>query len=203
MSRKITKEAAQKLSELGASKGGKARDNVLSSEQKSLIARNAAAARWGKKEPAESAKVPAVEVAPKEAMPYSMFRGELSIGTLKMECHVLSDGRRTFTQREILKALVPGTEAGHLARYLENNPLIDKDLVLEQVLQFRVPGTQFVANGYEATQLIDICDKYLEADEQGLLKSNQKRLAKQAGIILRLSMRRLDTSNSEKSASCS
>ncbi len=57
--------------------------------------------------------------------------------------------------------------------------------MLGQAFQFRVPSTQFLANGYEATQLVDICDAYLQAEEQNLLKSNQRNLAKQAGIILR------------------
>jgi hypothetical protein len=40
--------AAVALSKLGASKGGKARANALSSRKRSLIAKKAAAARWKK-----------------------------------------------------------------------------------------------------------------------------------------------------------
>ncbi len=186
MPRKKVSDAAQKLSELGASKGGQARANVLTGEHRKDIARRAAAARWGKSEIAEDQAEPAPPVAPSKAeMPYSMFRGTLGIGALKMECHVLSDGRRAFTQRELVRILSAGRESGNLATYLDSNPLVDKDLMLSTAFQFRVPGTQYLANGYEATQLIDICDKYLDAEEQGLLKSNQLKLARQASIILR------------------
>lgn len=46
---KINK-AAQMLSKLGASKGGKARARTLTPEQRKAIARKAAAARWKRKE---------------------------------------------------------------------------------------------------------------------------------------------------------
>ena len=41
-----------------------------------------------------------------------------------MECHVLNDFRRVFTQREIVKAISGGRESGNLGRYLARNPLI-------------------------------------------------------------------------------
>jgi len=40
-------KAAQTLSKLGASKGGKARARTLSPEQRKAIAQKAAKARWG------------------------------------------------------------------------------------------------------------------------------------------------------------
>jgi hypothetical protein len=46
---KINK-AAQMLSKLGASKGGKARAKTLTPEQRKAIAQKAARARWGAKE---------------------------------------------------------------------------------------------------------------------------------------------------------
>ena len=45
---KINK-AAQMLSKLGASKGGKARAKTLTAEQRKAIAQKAARARWGPK----------------------------------------------------------------------------------------------------------------------------------------------------------
>ncbi len=42
-------EAARLLGKLGASKGGKARAEKLSKEQRSAIAKKAAQARWAKK----------------------------------------------------------------------------------------------------------------------------------------------------------
>jgi hypothetical protein len=182
----LTSEAAKAMSALGASKGGKARANTLTKEERQEIARAAVNARWAK-----AGKLKAVEEPPKEKqpvqtvadIPYSMFKGTLDIGDTQMECHVLSDGRRVFTQREIVRILTGGRESGHLGRYLENNPLIDKDLTLGQTFEFRVEGA--TAIGREATTLIEICEKYLQAQEQKKLKKNQLKLAVKAGIIIR------------------
>ena len=184
-----SKTKGKAFSELGASKGGKARAAVLTEEHRKEIARKAAKARWGQKATPENAIEIAPKAGPKKPVtpetPYSIFRGTLKIGDIDLECHVLSDGRRVFTQREMVRILSAGRESGNLAGYLESNPLINKELTLGAAFQFRVPGTQYVGNGYEATHLIDICDKYMEADSQNLLKSNQLKLAKQAAIILR------------------
>lgn len=158
------------------SKGGKARADALSPQERSAIAKKAAEKRWAKQSQDTL-----------DETPYSMFRGTLAIGELEMECHVLSDDRRAFTQREIVRVLTAGRESGNLTRYLEGNPLINSELILGRGFKFRIPGTQYQANGYEATTLIDICDSYIEASDLGQLKSNQQHLARQAEIIIRSS----------------
>ena len=50
----IASDAARELSKLGAAKGGQARANALSPEQRSAIARQAVAARWAKAEKLKS-----------------------------------------------------------------------------------------------------------------------------------------------------
>lgn len=154
--------------------GGKARAEALSEEQRKNIARRAASARWAKK-----------SEAPNSDLPYSMFRGTVGFGPTELECHVLSDGKRVFTQREIVRILSGGTESGNLNRYLERNPLITNIDNLGPVIQFSVSGSNVEALGREATTLVEICEKYLEAADQGLLKGSQKKLAAQASIVIR------------------
>ena len=48
-----------------------------------------------------------------------------------------------------------------------------------------IPGNPQLALGSEATLLIEICDRYLDARAQNLLKSNQAHLARQAETIVR------------------
>jgi len=117
--------------------------------------------------------------------PYSLLRGTISVGNLKIECHHLSDNRRVFSQREIVRLLAPGVEGGNLGRYLARNPLINKDVVLGLPIKFNIPGTQFKGHGYQVTTLIDICESYIQADERGLLKVSQKPLARQSEVIMR------------------
>lgn len=97
-------EAARELSKLGARKGGRARANTMTPEERSEIARNAAQARWGKGKP-KPAEVELVEqplavvgAKPDEnSAPHSLLRGTLPLADVEMECHVLNDGRRVFT----------------------------------------------------------------------------------------------------------
>lgn len=78
-----------------------------------------------------------------------------------------------------------GRESGNLAGYFQSKAFADKPLDLGAVIPFRVPGTQYVAHGYEATTLIEICERYLEARDEGLLKGAQKKLAIQAEVVIR------------------
>jgi P63C domain len=188
----LTSDSAKALSALGASKGGKARANTLTAEERQDIARRAVEARWRKagklkpkekKEP-EVAKSDSVGIV-ESSVPFSMFRGTLKMGDMDMECHVLSDGRRVFTQGEVVRVLTRGVDSSNLKRYLGGNPLIVNVESVGQIIPFKVPANPTLANGSEATRLIEICEKYLEARDKELLKSNQLKLAIQADIIMR------------------
>lgn len=78
-----------------------------------------------------------------------------------------------------------GRESGNLGAYLANIPLYRNEFSLGATIQFRVPGTQYLAIGYEATLLIEICELYLEARRLKLLKASQAKLAIQSEIIMR------------------
>jgi hypothetical protein len=183
----LSSDAAKELSKLGAAKGGRARASVLTALERKTIAKNAIAARWAKyKEetfpPPVNAKP---DAAPNEALPFSMFRGTLKIGDMDVEAHVLNDERRVLTQREVVRVLSAGRDSGNLQVYLQSKVFADNPFDLGAMIQFRVPGTQFLANGYEATVLIELCERYLEARNAGILRGKQKDLASQAEIIMR------------------
>lgn len=186
----LSSERARELSALGASKGGRARASILTKEQRSAIAREAVRARWIKAgrlkdfvekdsgKGAESAKTSAPD------LPFSMFPGKLKIGDLELECHVLNDERRVFTQGEMVRALTGGTDSSNLARYLRSKALENIDFSGGPI-RFRIPGNPQLAVGSEATLLIEICEAYLDARFQGDLRPHQKKLARQAEIIVR------------------
>lgn len=182
----LKSELFSELSKLGAAKGGRARASVLTADERSEIARKAVRARWEK-----AGKLKIVEgvgtgqTLPQGTLPYSMFRGNVKIGDMNVECHVLNDLRRVLTQREVVRVLSGGRESGNLARYLSRNPLFQDDFASGPMIQFRVPGVATIANGYEATLLIEICETYLEARDQRLLKPSQLKLATQAEIVMR------------------
>jgi hypothetical protein len=172
-------EAARTLSKLGAQRGGRARASVLSTEERRAIAKKAANTRWAKiEEPPRSPHT----APPDDAIPYSLFRGTLTVDNVSFECHVLSNHQRVLTQRELVKTLTGGRDSGDLTRYLQGNPLFTSELLEGRTVQFRAPNA---AIGYDATLLVEICDLYLQARVKGLLKSNQDHLARMAETIVR------------------
>jgi hypothetical protein len=184
------RDAAKALSERGAAKGGRARAASLPPIERSEIARRAARARWAKNNDGE------VEVeddlfadfyrpdTPTSDKPYSMFRGELSIGDVTLQCHVLNDGRRVLTQREVVRALTGGRVSGS---YLQNIPGFDVESLPGRVILFTDPNGPQVNHGFKATLLIEICEAYLQARDRkdGSLKSNQENIARAADLIVR------------------
>jgi len=190
----LTSNSAKALSALGASKGGTARANTLTPEERTDIARRAVEARWkkaGKLKPKAAPQTETPTIAVTEsilhaAVPFSMFRGQLKIGDIEIECHVLNDGRRVFTQTEMVRVLTAGKGSSNLDVHLRGNPLIDNELSAKNIIEFKVPGNPQMAKGREATILVEICSRYLEARDKKLLTTGgQKRYAIQADIIIR------------------
>jgi len=195
----LTSKAARELSKRGAAKGGQARASVLTPDERREIARKAVQARWAKAgknaDQGGASKADggspgngkgagvAADIGPE--LPFSIFRGTLKIGNMEIECHVLSDERRVFTQREVVRVLSGGRESGNLSRYLDRNPLYTNQFDSGPTVDFRIPGSPVIAKGYEATLLVEVCELYLEARHQKKLKASQMKLAVQAEAILR------------------
>jgi hypothetical protein len=117
------------------------------------------------------------------------YVGEIKIGEITIKCAVLSDERRVFFQREVVGALT-GNKKGGLERYLSApnlQPFVPekyKGEIWDQgIIKFQYNARE--AHGFEAEDLIDICNMYIEANNAGdvLLKS-QLPLAKKAQIIV-------------------
>lgn len=185
-------DAARALSKRGAAKGGRARANVLSDEERREIAQGASRARWAKAGKGSAPPVPVEEAEepapaqPTDELPYSAFPGTLEMGDTSLECHVLNDGRRVLTAREVVRAL-RGTRSNppSIQRYLDALPAYQDGMFDNRTLQFRIPGLPQVATGFEAEVLVEICDMYLSARENETIKAGQMKLAEKAEIILR------------------
>jgi len=85
MSEKEISKAAKTLSKLGASKGGKARAEQMTPEERKDIAQKAAQARWN--------------------IPTATHAGEIHIGDMSFPCSVLSDGTRILTQSDFMSGM--------------------------------------------------------------------------------------------------
>lgn len=181
---KLTSEAAKELSQLGASKGGKARAESLTSERRSEIARTAVEARWRKE--GKLSEVPQAT----HGSPDSPLR----IGSLEIPCYVLEDGRRVLVQKGMITALgmAPGGSShgqDRIIKFATQNRL--KPFTSEKLKAGTLTPIEFRAKsgfkmlGYEATVLADICDAVLEARKHGSLTEKQQHVAAQCEILVR------------------
>ncbi|HXC36853.1 MAG TPA: P63C domain-containing protein [Candidatus Acidoferrales bacterium] len=164
------------------SMGGKARAEALSNEQKSDIARKAAAARWSDK--------------PVEASHKGNFLNEFGID---IDCYVLNDSQKTavISQRGMGRALGLSAGGSRLPMFLATKaikPLVGAELEekLSKPLIFQwagggreqPPGAIY---GFDVTLLIDICRIIIQAEAGGKLGKRHAHIRKQAHVILNAS----------------
>lgn len=174
---KIWSVLTWKKKKSGKAKGGIARAEVLSDEQRSLIAKKAALARWGM-----------------TATHKGNFKEEFGID---VECYVLNDEAKTavISQRGMGAAL-GYTEGGSrfstfakgkiISEYL-GRALIEKienPLIFQGIKSGEQSQPQTKIYGYDVTILIDVCQAIIRAEADGKLQPNQAKIAKQAHIIL-------------------
>jgi P63C domain len=185
---KKDKKAAQAFARLGGLKGGKARADALTAEERREIAREAARARWSKEKPGFRP----------EGIPQATYGSPdrpLRIGTMEIPCYVLEDGRRVVVQSGMIRALGmshggSGNSGGdRLAKFVAGkliNPYISNELIdrTQRPMLFKTPSGA-VAYGYEATVLANICDAVLEARKAGVLQLQQRHIAARCEILLR------------------
>lgn len=169
------------MDETQQSKGGRARAEKLSPEERRRIAAEAAKARWGDgvlKATHGSADRP------------------LRIGEAEIPCYVLADGRRVLSLGGTVKALGmsigsagrrQGDRLVQFAEGLRLKPFFSNDLLtrMKTPIRFQAPTGGTVATGYEATILPDICDAVLSAREASSLRADQLHIAKQCEILVR------------------
>lgn len=168
------------MGETPQSKGGKARADKLSSEERREIASQAAKARWS-------------EAA---SLPKATHMGTLRIGDAEIPCAVLSDGTRLLTQAGFLGALGRSTKpkgrsqqaTDGLPPFLATRSL--KPLINNEIIEATVPiafitTTGGKALGYKAELLPRVCDLFMEAKNQGLLTAQQMSIAESSEMLVR------------------
>lgn len=160
-----------------ASKGGRARAESLSPEQRSEIARQAAAARWA------------------AGLPGATHGGTLNLGGLELPCFVLETNQRLLSQSGMVAALGmkrgsnPALGSDRLANFAAGkriSPFISERLsgAIEKPVRFRMPNTPVVAYGYDATILADVCEAVLAMRRAGVMQTQQENIAIRCEILM-------------------
>jgi hypothetical protein len=157
-------------------RGGLARRESLSPNERRRQARQAAIARW-----AQVGDVPEAE-----------YQGTLTIGERDLEVYNLPDGRRLFHKRVMGHALGLKSQGGNAFMKMLSGKKIRSEIpddLLAKVANpviFRAFNGD-LAHGYEAAVLIDVCQALIDARNKGILGTRQQFLAIQSEIIIRAS----------------
>lgn len=156
-------------------KGGIARSEALSQNERTSIAKKAAMARWSNNNIAR-------------IVPEASHQSFLLLGDLELEVYVLEDGRRLFNKRAMAKILNLKSEGGNAFIKTISGKTIGSSIPKELWDKIKKPILFKTLNGdpshgFEASVLIEICDSIMQARDD--LAENQKFLARQAEIIIR------------------
>lgn len=158
-------------------RAGRARMAKLSPIQRAEIARKAAQARWAKE----------AEAPPADSVPVAKWRGELDLGGAPVECYVLDNGERVIATRSAIKAFADA-DSGNLGNYIGVSalkPHLNSELVLGELIEFSIPGTQFRGNGLTTTNFELILRSYVTAlyENPADLTDRQRDIAIKCAVI--------------------
>lgn len=120
------------------------------------------------------------------ASPFAKFRGELTLGESSVDCYVLDTGERVINLRAVVKAIA-NADSGDLAKFIGVSPLkpfINKDLILAELLEFTIPGTQFKGYGLSTSNFELIIRGYVQALYQNVeMTERQRSIAINCAVI--------------------
>lgn len=175
----IKNQAAAEMGRKGGKKGGAARAANMTPEQRALSAKAAAAARWAKAPKALTTPQetpPALEGEVMPPSPFAKHRGVMDLGGNPVDVYVLDTGARVLSLRAAVKVLT-GIDGGVLEDYIgvkALKPFVNSGLVLEETIDFHIPGTGFRGKGITAEQFEGILTGYVNALHAGALKTDRQ-----------------------------
>ena len=159
----------------GRAKGGVARAEKLTKEERSEIARNAVQTRWARvraiaaQKDEEHSVADAETIIPDSAMPIARWRGTLNLVGIEVPCYVLDNGLKVIGRTSAAEVLTGIKGGGGLEKYIGVKSLesfINKDIVLERFVPFRlleVEGLERAVKGLPHDLMIEICQGFVAA----------------------------------------
>lgn len=166
-------------------KGGFARAESLTAQERKQIARKAAKTRWAQ-----------------AGIPVATHIGELKIGDVSLPCAVLPDGTRVISQGGVTQAFGPvvggwqhrkraaNEHSGDLPSFLvaaSLTPFISSELrtLVATPRKYRDPRGGPIRIGLEATLIPKVCEVWLQARDAKALTKIQFPVADRASILMR------------------
>lgn len=118
--------------------------------------------------------------------PFAKWKGQIDLGGDSIDCYVLDTQDRVITLRSAIQAF-SGTESGKLGNYIgvsSLKPFLNSDLILGELIEFSIPGTQLRGNGMTTEHFELICRGYVQALYKGAnLTDRQREIAIKCAVI--------------------
>ena len=123
--------------------------------------------------------------ASKSNLPRSVAHGPVRLGGVTIYGHVLDDGRRVFSARDLVAALsgALGPKNAHFERSVAALQNVSGELNLGPRIEFSIPGSPN-GFGYPVEVFTAVCRAYVRADRAGTLHHKQKPVADRAWAVL-------------------
>ena len=131
----------------------------------------------------------------KQILPKAVYQGVLPIGNVDISCAVLDNGIRVITQTSVFQAFdrprkgqndraeIDGTKLPPFLASKSLLPFISPN-VLKWTKQIEYLDGTVRKAGYAAALLPEMCEVYLNADMEGVLKGSQQKMVVQAKLLL-------------------
>lgn len=118
--------------------------------------------------------------------PFAKWRGQIDLGGDVLDCYVLDTGQRVIALRSAVKAIAEA-DSGDLAKFTGVSalkPFINNELILAELVEFSIPGTQFQGRGMTTEHFELICRGYVQALYQNApLTDRQREIAIKCAVI--------------------
>lgn len=118
--------------------------------------------------------------------PFAKWRGQIDLAGEQLDCYVLDTEQRVISLRGTVRAIADA-DSGDLAKFIgvsALNTFINKDLVLAELVEFSIPGTQLKGLGLTTEHFELICRGYVQALYQGApLTDRQRQIAIKCAVL--------------------
>lgn len=118
--------------------------------------------------------------------PFAQWKGKIDLVGEELDCYVLNTKQRVIALRATLKAIA-NSDSGALEQFIGVSSLqsfINKDLILEELIEFSIPGINFKAKGLTTEHFELICRGYVQALYKGApLTDRQREIAIKCAVL--------------------
>jgi P63C domain len=128
-------------------------------------------------EPAASSSLPS---------PFAKWRGKIDLGGDELDVYVLDTGDRVISLRSAVKSIADA-DSGDLAKFIGVSSVktfINNELILAELREFAIPGTQFMGRGMTTEHFELICRGYVQAlYQRAPLTERQREIAIKCAVL--------------------